>query len=152
MTPTTTSTTTTMRWPTCFPLLRRLWLARHTHSAGQLRVIANFNSAPNCSIMRENTLSCNQKDTEDEVIELIEDSPYRAKVEQLRAWAPFVGTLMTVSRHKMTEDNWIIACYTESRLTRLETILNEAKIKCDRLYRHTESSTTGFALAHVVRS
>ncbi|XP_062140340.1 uncharacterized protein LOC133848700 [Drosophila sulfurigaster albostrigata] len=90
-------------------------------------------------------------DTEDDVMEVIKDSPYRAKVQQLRAWAPFVGTLMTIFRHKMTEDKWIklknlesdmssamFACYTESRLTRLETMLNEAKIKYDSLYHHTE--------------
>ncbi|XP_034109102.1 uncharacterized protein LOC117571182 [Drosophila albomicans] len=84
-------------------------------------------------------------------MEAIEDSLHRAKVQQLRAWAPFVGQLMTIFRHNMSEDQWtkwknlesdmssaMLAGYSESRLSRLETQLNEAKAKYDSLYHHTQ--------------
>ncbi|XP_062140473.1 uncharacterized protein LOC133848795 [Drosophila sulfurigaster albostrigata] len=84
-------------------------------------------------------------------MEAIEDSLHRAKVQQLRAWAPFVEQLMTIFRHEMTEDQWtkwknlesdmssaMLAGYSESRLSRLETQLNEAKAKYDSLYHHTQ--------------
>ncbi|XP_060657041.1 uncharacterized protein LOC132791927 isoform X2 [Drosophila nasuta] len=90
-------------------------------------------------------------------MEAIEDSLHRAKVQQLRAWAPFVGQLMTIFRHKMTEDQWtklknlesdmssaMLAGYSESRLSRLETQLNEAKAKYDSLIAMDDDQPTSW--------
>ncbi|XP_062137823.1 putative mediator of RNA polymerase II transcription subunit 26 [Drosophila sulfurigaster albostrigata] len=96
-------------------------------------------------------------DTGDDVIEVNGDSPYsRAKLQQLRACAPFVRTLVTTFKHKMAEEQWtklnmlmellesenmssaMFARCTESKLTNIETMINKVKSKYEPLLHPTE--------------
>ncbi|XP_051863059.1 uncharacterized protein LOC117576581 isoform X2 [Drosophila albomicans] len=96
-------------------------------------------------------------DTGDDVIEVNGDSAYsRAKLQQLRASAPFVRTLVTTFKHKMTKEQWkklnmlsellesenmssaMFARCMESKLTNIETMINKLKSKYEPLLHPTE--------------
>ncbi|KAH8387573.1 hypothetical protein KR093_008029 [Drosophila rubida] len=97
-------------------------------------------------------------DSADEIVEVNSESPQynEAKVQQLRDCAPFVRTLVTKFRNNMADEQWkklnmlgellesdmssamFYARFTESKLVKIEAVINKLKLKYGPLLNPTE--------------